>query len=544
MFAFDQVAAVEPAARATVQEERQSWAPLYELIEEYCSRADARTPKGIFLGGSMGVNLLLGRPRSLDDFTYYLHSEAALDHCNVLTNMLAELVARLYGRVSDLVEQAREYYAQVEEGKSTKPPVIGDPKIVMMKTMVAHQRYSIQVDGRAFVHFVNLPRGSTSVVEPVLTKSFSGKVQVHVLSPELQLLDLYRTLYSPFRVDAWESAVRDENNLYQHLKKRLPDLIQGNGGSDEMVKQSNDTKNSDGNDLYQHLEERPPNLIQGHGLGVAEIVDGGADKSALELQLLARWIQGNPDVVLIGNHAMHLVMPEHKVDHSAMLQCIVTRPPAELIPAIEQALGKKVTLHQRPLSIMQDFRLERASVRCDDKEVLYMYNSGGYDLIPFNVRIANKSVGTAKGYLQVGNPFVLMRFLLVDLWTVRWLRKQDGKIDAQYAQRRLDSIMRVMLRLRNQLSQTDDKTHTSTLGEKFLTGVDSLLAVFNTDTRQYLGQYVDELQSQKQLIKEGRRFPDYFPDDHLRRQGKYRDLPARDPQNRAKGGDDDAFDME
>jgi hypothetical protein len=66
---------------------------------------------------------------------------------------------------------------------------------------------------------------------------------------------------------------------------------------------------------------------------------------------------------------------------------------------------------------------------------MYIYNSAQYDLIPFNLARYEKNK------IQVGNPFVLLRFLLIDYWTLRII-KLLNYIDEKFYKHRTNSILR------------------------------------------------------------------------------------------------------
>jgi len=532
MFAFDQVRAIASEADRIIGEERNDLEPFYATIENYVAKfsqfeksnekSKEVSSAGIFVGGSLGVNMLLGKPRTLSDYVYFLYSQQALRHANQLTNLLAEMVAKSYGSVKDILAKAEEVYEAVAKDPKQRGQIknIREPKIVMMKTALPYQRYIIYVDARVLVQFTSLPHGSASIVKPTLADSLSTstKNKLFVISPEVQLLDLYRVLYSPAKVGEWREAMRDENNLYQHLKKRLP----------ELKKTGSDNRNSDLKLVTKELQE---NIAEG----------AGSQHDEYKLHILSHWVTSNPNVVLIGDFAIRMLLSENR---GSMVQVITQKNPeedaAKVCGMLEEQFNIKCSQHTRPLSIMQDFRLQRTTVRADEKEVLYIYNCGAYDFIPFNLAVTVKGGSTTRKehnvpkssqkqqaqFIQVGNPFVLLRFLLVDFWTVRLLNA-EGKIDAKYAQLRLDEITRLLLELRSKISELDDKSHTASIGDKFI-GQGGLLRTFPSvgegidSTSSYMGVYEDEIQAQKNLLNQGaRRFNDYYPDEALIRNGKY-----------------------
>lgn len=523
MFSFDQVAAITTEADRIIGLERDEWEPFYVTIENYVAKfsqfeKSASGDAGIFVGGSLGVNMLLKKPRTLSDYVYYLYSPQALHHANQLTNALAEMVAKSYGSVKDILEHANEIYKTVEQDPRQHNQLknIREPRIVMMKTALPYQRYIIYVDTRILVQFTSLPHGAASIIKPTLAESLGfGSDSVHnagspnqlfVISPEVQLLDLYRVLYSPAKAGEWRDALRDENNLYQHMKRRLSEL---------------------------------KNLKKGSA-------DGGAspEHDAYKLHILSEWVTDNPNVVLIGDFALRLLGIADV--RGTMVQVIAQTNPSECAALICSMLEKKFNIkcsqHTRPLAVMQDFRLQRTTVRAGDKEVLYIYNSGSYDFIPFNTAVS-ESKSSKTRVIQVGNPFVLMRFLLVDFWTVRLLN-HEGKIDSNYAQLRLDGITKHLLELRSKISEVDDKVKTTSIGDKFI-GEGGLFRTFPSRSEDYMGIYEDELQAQKNQLAQGaRRYSDYYPDEALIRMGRYHEFGTKKEGGYIGAYDDPRFEPE
>lgn len=454
IFEVDQVAGVLKSAEAHIKNERLSWDPIYNVIWSYIDKNN-----DLLLGGSLGVELLL----KLDQVTYLFQvfSPRALFHANTLTNELSEVSNRLYGDPYQVIESLRN-----AEEIDRFPKV----KIVMMKTTLPYQRYSVFMDGRLLVELFTIPNDSVQLIEPIIVDYKDSKIPV--ISPEITLLDLYRNLYNPALVDSWDELRQIEHSLYTHLKGRLPEL-------------------------------------QKQKLGSAEYID----RQKVQANIIT-WCIDKTDVVIIGEHALQILLPEYRAKHQ-VVQLLALHP-----EDVAEQLKKifKASLSRRPLHIMSDFRLERITIRSDDKEIAYVYNAASYDLIPWNMAHRGKS------FLQIANPFVLLRFLLVDFWTVR-LFVVSGKIDKSFAKNRLDQIIYSVLTLRSQLSVWDGNNQTATLGDKFIGLGESLFRVFQTT--DYIGQYESESQAQKNLLRNSKqRFNDYYPEAYKHANQKYRTLES------------------
>lgn len=488
MFAVDQVGLIMDKMETHIYQERLRYSAIYDVIERYISE----NPR-IAVGGSMGVNLLLERERTYKDFQYILYTENSLKHANDLTNNIAKCIA-------DLPDDSPIKHI-----------------IVKLKSSIPDIKYEIYVDNRPLITFFTLrsePVKTYNLLEPVEVKSFDKKRKLWVLSPETHLLDVYRTLSAPADVGMWEEALIDEQNLFQLLKGRLDVL-----GGDDVVE------------------------------GSAEITQ--EERTRIENALLENYVIGNKDVVLLGEHALKFLtlsgLPSFQMS-SNILNVIAVQTGDELLNTIKQVVQKAlnreipVVAQTRSTNVMQDFRLTRTTIKIgadnEQKEIMYVYNSASFDLIPFNTLTAgSKNTKTSDNqtntqkFIQIGNPFVLMRFLLIDLWMIRWVREM-GKINEFFAKKRTRNILSLILDLRRAMSSfnstnfkndTKSKDNQNKISDDLFANDDKPLNVFQRT--RYIGSYVDEMITIR--IKQqhlDRRFADYYPQGYYMSNKTYRNI--------------------
>lgn len=468
MFSYDQVAAISESAKHCIIRERQVYADIYNLIEGYVGNTVKLDKKiRLMIGGTMGVNLLLGKERDLDDYVYDLYGEDPFLHANDLTNLIDQHLLKKKD----------------------------DTKIVFMKTIIPYRTYKIFVDNRPLISIIATPPNSYDLIQPLLVKTFDQKNSVLVLSPEIHLIDLYRALYSPAMAGEWETALKDENKLFQHLKRNIKERI---GGDKDAPKPDEAT-----------IEER----------------------QQIAAMLLKSFITDNAEVVLIGEHALHM-LTQSKI-RTMVLQILSTDPDRdfEIVKSlIIKFLGRNIPVVKmtRDLYIMQDYRIRRTTIKIgageEQKEIMYLYNSPQYDLIPFNTAIDAQN---SKRFIQVGNPFVILRFLLIDFWMVRWVESIKG-INEEFAKARLNSILTKILELRSKLSRLDEASHTTTLKDEFL-NESSLFRVFPDTIEDYVGEYENENIAIKNKTKDmAKKYYDYFPREYYTRNEKWRDIKNAD----------------
>jgi hypothetical protein len=479
MFFIDQLSPIWPEVEAEVTRDRLQYVDLYKTVEKYLEERG----RSLALGSTTGVNLLLERDRTLNDYTYEIYAENAFVFANELANRLAETLAG-------------------PEHADDEPT-----KVIYLRTSIPYQRYSIVVDTRPMLTLVDLGRGRgetvspMEIISPVAVKTFDKLNTIYVLSPEMQLIDMYRVLYSPGKAEHWEVSLQYENRLFHHI---LPTLT-------EVKKRQADFEKSGG------LDEIEGGAKDERGRGVRERVFKA---------LLESYIRDNPRVVLIGEHALEKNRTIPGTD-SMVIQIIVDAPIDEVFENVHRAIvdvagpDLPVTKVVRPLHIMQDFRILRTAVRIGDvqsgeqREVLYFYNAAQYDLIPM---IQIRDGGPAgEHFYQIGNPFVVLRFLLLDLWMLRWVIAAGG-INEAYGKYRSYSVMERILTLRSRLSRT---SHIATIGE--IRAGEEGLQIFQPTSEDYFGRYEDEGIWQKEKIKKhSEKFPDYYPQRHYQKNKSYR----------------------
>lgn len=465
MFSVNQVGRIWERAERKIFEERLRYADIYELIEEYIVQANKLTvSKGrrdprIIMGGAMSINLLLSRKRTYQDFEYELYTEDALHHANSLANEIASLVKTKHN----------------------------DVWITRMNTRIANRQYEIYVDFRLIVKVYMLrsdPVKTYNLIQPVKVKSYDGKKELIALSPEIHLIGVYQALSSLTKPLAnWEEKLDEELKLFQLLEQRLKTL----GGADDVSKE---------------------------------------ERTNIEEALLNKFVAGNKNVVLLGEHAFKIVyakLSKQMRASSPVIRVISSLDPNEdhmtVKKIIIETLGRSVPVTKitRSVNVMQDHRLLRTTIKVgpenNQKEVLYIYNAAQYDLIPYNTVAPEKA---PENIIQIANPFVLIRFLLIDLWVMRWV-KEMGKVNEFFANKRVSNIIHMIVDLRKVMSGDNRK-----IKDEYAAKGDYVLNVFQRD--RYIGQYVDEIIAQKLSMKEHKRYADYHPQGYLRKNGEYRRL--------------------
>jgi hypothetical protein len=468
----------------TALEERVRYKPVYQTIEDYiAAHAKPNKVNGretlIILGGTQSVDLLLGKELGRDDFVYHLFSEDAFQHCNNLTNKIAETISEMF--------------------KDNKNPINHPYWTVVMKTLSAHKQFDIIVDQRSLVKWTVLKTMSDDssimkLIEPLNVKSWWQKKTVLIMPPRFHLVETYRTLYSPSAIDNWHQALIDERRLFGYMK-RIMDLQKS--GKSVVVGALDDSMIS--------LDKR----------------------KLITVTLLEEFVKNNPKVILLGEHAIN-ILTRTPVD-TTILHCMIDhdlslddcKPTVNAI--CSRIIGRPMMANfsTRDVQILSDFRLRRTSVKLDGKEIMYIYNATSYDLIPVN-RIYDKK----KNVILIGNPLVLIRFMLIELWVIGWIAS-IGKIESSFAKARANSILSKTLQLRTAIAKksTESKTFRTSIDEKFIEP--GPMQIFQSRDMDYLGIYESDQKAQKTKAQSQQRFFDYYPQEFYNKNNTYRNFNER-----------------
>jgi hypothetical protein len=492
----DQIQAILDGFVSTAIQDRMRYKTVYETIEQYVAKYinnDAVTGlDSIVVGGSLSVAVLLDKPISKDDFIYILYSTSAFLHANALCNQIAS--------------------------------VISLPMVVFLKTVLPYQRFDIVVDQRTLVRFNTMAFGK-AVIEPLTANSPIANLSCNIMPPKFHLIELYRTLYNPAEVDNWQAALKDERRLYNYMRKIIDLTAEGKTIDIRRIRNLEPNESNDSN----------------------EQKDGGADliqhkqRKQLSLAIMKKFVCNNKDVILIGEHAISMItkiFPETVTLHCIVSDAVPIQQIVKTLAAIcEAELGQAypVTISTRDPSVGCDARLRRIAVRLgsalDAKEIMYIYTSSKYDLIPFNrlrsgtpISKNNKNSKNHTMVLQIGNPFVLARFCLIELWILNQV-VAAGSIDKAFAVSRTNSMLAKIIELRRNMS---DGSSLKPLIEP------GPMQIFQSDTDSYLGTYESDETSTKTAALAGKRFYDYFPQEWFHNKKQYRIITANDGEEAKK----------
>ena len=254
-------------------------------------------------------------------------------------------------------------------------------KYVVLKTFSKNKQLEILFNTFTLVNIYAIVREKRANIKDLVLPIVINKI--NYISPELELIDIYRSLYNPAKKDDWEELLDIEEKLLPRVFDRVKIL----GGKCDPCK-----------------------------------LKRTASINSLKKIVLENFVNGSEYVVL-GEYGLRILSGDIKSHEKIQ---IVSKNRIEddikqLIEFIEKYTDYGITYRRQKIDIPKDFRTKKFTVYVEfpklgktvQKAFLDIYNSAQFELIPYVKK---------DGYL-VGNPFVLSRFLMIDLWIIRIIHK-------------------------------------------------------------------------------------------------------------------------
>jgi hypothetical protein len=333
---------VREEAHAVIAADRIQYLPIFEAVERYVIKHKLIISKDYTKSAS-------------DVISIFTEQENAYKHSRALTDELAELVESWPDRGFSL----------------------------NLSTVIPHCELNIGYDGRWLVYIRSLPKHpkinfyDMTMPETHEAIYLTGE-QILIMPPEIELIEIYRQLYTPANFEQWEHLSVQELPLLEILDKRIESgVITRIGGACEN-----------------------PDILR--------------QRIIYELCPRFEWIITGAWAVAAFRHG--------KFESSEKLELISAEPIEEIVKHIKEHLGLECGWQKHDLRIPRDYRTHRTSVwfvtSCGKKALFDVFNSADHELIPW-INSSKVLKADKKGNIMIANPFVCIRFLLIDMWLLR-----------------------------------------------------------------------------------------------------------------------------
>jgi len=421
---LDYVKMAESSAMVHVMEERNKFLPYLEIAENF-----AKKEKLIF-GGNAGLDILLGNEPTVESFELTLYSNDILNHSRRL---------------------AMEFYKKYPE----------KAKLTKVRTLIPYQKLMISINSRTIVIMKSIsPHRNSRLGNIIVSQTGQGLFTKHIqkcLGPDLILINIYNQLIDTNYSNSWSKLVEVEQKLYNILQSHKVEITKSHnkksfkgGGEKDNTKQI----------YYKFMNDVMDNFVS------------------------------QPNNVVI--------LPCKEKNNQLLRIKITSDDSFENCEKKIRRIAKKYTLqihkNVNDMSIPIDRCIKKLTlcffnVKTMKKQAFMdIYNTAQYTAIPY---VTNKeslipiSNVTISPNIKVGTPYVLLKFILVEMWTIRTLLNANA----------IDKIL--CSNLFNNLFNSYSNIH-DIIMEIIHNG--NLELIFQSDINSYIGQYLDEnIMSRRQM---------------------------------------------
>jgi hypothetical protein len=314
-------------------------------------------------------------------------------------------------------------------------------KYVQMRSIIPNEEYDVMVNMRNLIKLYRIDRYKNVKLETLFNAVCINKLLY--FPAEVELIDIYHKLYLPNFNEDWESISKTETELYKQIMKTKT------GGA----KKCGDCKIKRKLDLYQ-------------------------------IKLLMIKFLHNENYVLIGNWAHTIIedRPENtndKFNIQLISENEIRQDYDIIVNYLSEFTPYGLFYKKTKLQTPKDNRIFKYTFYIKyptfgkeivDKQFLDIYNCGSYELIPY-VPIKYNKIS-----LKVGNVFVQLRFLLIDLWMFKLL-KHLNNIDDSVFQVKCDYIYSTMGKMKKKLPDGFNNSPDKYIGINFDEKIDQKLEI-------------------------------------------------------------------
>jgi hypothetical protein len=328
----------------------------------------------------------------------------------------------------------------------TRSPHI--PPHVALRTDIKHRELTIMVNTRMLfkIYGMDMYRGVRLIKLMNLRTMpgyFSGPpLPLLCMSAEMCLIDVYRRLYTPAEFVAhFQEDIIIEQKLYDMV---VAEGITGGGPAG------------------QYYDKAKNNTLILRKLAASPMIN---------------------NMAVVGDFAMPgPVKPEYR------LQLIYNGDIDQLTAMMDKILAQygKTIFVRYQLNIPSDFQIIKYTLYLKAKDkmpIMDVFNSASFEMIPY----------WHGATLRIGNPMVVLRFLLIDIWTARLVSGMKGGLNMNAKISELKGKFATMRKLAQEILKSDPRR------------------IFQS--KDYIGRYINPTVAKRNLIKQaGLRIPIYYPE--------------------------------
>jgi len=260
-------------------------------------------------------------------------------------------------------------------------------KYVTLMFKINKYHYRISLNGITFVHFTYINPAIKSNILDYKCKGVFSDVTYKCFGPELDLINLYTNIVNPINIDSWTDLFNREQILAKEIINKLKIRISEIKHGGDKHSKSDNTFKKDEKNIYQTILD--------------EFI---SDKH-----------------VLIGSLAICIYKKYNKIN-TKKIQIITQNSFNEEITNFKKLFPKvKYTISH--LKIPIDLNMYKLTFSLNNITIIDIFNTGMYELIPYNNITLIFDLPIYKDSLRIGSPYVIKKYKLIDIWSLLFITK-------------------------------------------------------------------------------------------------------------------------
>lgn len=324
-------------------------------------------------------------------------------------------------------------------------PILAKYIILEIKIYKYHSR--ILIDGIPFVHFTYINPEIRNNILDYQCKGIYTNAKFKCFGPEILLINVYANLVNPALYKEWRDFFSTEEQMSSEILDNLSSRIGGGyiTKKDSIVNQMIDyyTDYLKSNRVYRNTNKKV-NIIYDLYANINTNID------KYRLLLYNNFI--DKEHVLVGKNAINIY---NNIDKLERIQIITSRPLLDEVKTLKELLGTSITYSINNLKIPTNLNLHKMTIFYEKDAIIDIYDAGNYELINYNnISDINKSINNIKSTIQLGSPFVLMRFRLIDIWSTLYSIK-TGILSKDVGMSIVHKLLSDYILIRNKLNKMD-----------------------------------------------------------------------------------------
>jgi hypothetical protein len=394
-------------------------------------------------------------------------------------NKLMKIIECFISENDIIVKEAKEYFFELFTNDMYNLPLkltnlLYDTdsqlaKYVMLDIKIYKYNSRILIDGITFVNFTYInPEIRKNILEYKCNGIYSNVIY-KCFGPELLLITIYSDLINPNLCENWDYIYNKELNLSNdmiNIKNKI-----GSGYNN----------NSIINQLYNHLKLSSVKKSDNIDINTYIVDNNNINDNIINKfkNILINYYK-NEDYIFIGQIAINLyINTNEKITiEKKRIQIISQNDINYEINKIKSLIGNTFKYSINNLKIPTNLNLHKLSIYYNNKHLIDIFDAGNYELISYNIL----------NNVKVGTPFVILRFILINIWTLMYYINTNDSSDMTHIYKLLDEYI-YMRRYTNNLD---------------------INMIFSTS---YIGQYEDILLTKLRVANKLKTkfIPSYYP---------------------------------